>query len=81
MHKLTSKRQVTLPKAICDTLNLNPGDYVEVFERDGIAYLVKMDSKSLAGVFAGLTSKSIPSSSTLKQKVKQRASEKFGPKA
>ena len=78
MHKLTSKRQVTLPKAICDSLNLNPGDYVEAFERDGIAYLVKIEDKHLAGAFADLAqSKKIPAAKIIKQKIKQRAGEKY----
>lgn len=33
-HRLTSKGQVTIPKAVRDDLGLRPGDVVE-FERDG----------------------------------------------
>lgn len=33
-HRLTSKGQVTIPKAVRDSLGLRPGDVVE-FERDG----------------------------------------------
>ena len=48
MHKVTAKRQITLPQAVCQSMNLNPGDYVVVFERDGVAHIVKMTDKNLA---------------------------------
>ncbi|WP_163836855.1 AbrB/MazE/SpoVT family DNA-binding domain-containing protein [Spartinivicinus ruber] len=48
MHELTSKRQVTIPKAICDELGLEPGDMVDVFAKDGVAHIVKMSNDSLA---------------------------------
>jgi AbrB family looped-hinge helix DNA binding protein len=41
MHKLTSKRQVTLPLAVCNAIGLQPGDFVEVFARDGVAHIVQ----------------------------------------
>lgn len=41
MHKLTSKRQVTVPQNVCAALGLAPGDFVEIFEQDGIAHIVK----------------------------------------
>ena len=44
MHKLTIKRQVTLPQAVCQAIALQPGDFVEVFARDGVAHIVKMNS-------------------------------------
>jgi AbrB family looped-hinge helix DNA binding protein len=78
MHKLTSKRQVTIPKAICGQLGLMPGDRVEVFARDGVAHLVRMSDESLAGKFAKFTDKKkIPSSSAIKQAIKSRAAKKF----
>lgn len=76
MHKLTSKRQVTIPRQICDKLNLNPGDYVEFFERDGVIHLVKMEDRSLAGAFRHLTDKPLPDTPTIKQAIKQRAASK-----
>ena len=51
MHKITTKRQVTLPQAVCTVLDLQPGDYVEVFARDGVAHIVKLNSGNLAGKF------------------------------
>lgn len=29
--KVTRKRQITLPKEVCEKLNISPGDYVKVF--------------------------------------------------
>ncbi|ADI31266.1 AbrB/MazE/SpoVT family DNA-binding domain-containing protein [Staphylothermus hellenicus] len=29
--KVTRKRQITLPKKICDSLGISPGDYVRVY--------------------------------------------------
>ncbi|MGI9304631.1 MAG: AbrB/MazE/SpoVT family DNA-binding domain-containing protein [Gammaproteobacteria bacterium] len=77
MHKLTSKRQVTLPRAVCDALGLTPGDYVEVFERDGVAHLVKMHGESLAGKFAGLGAGKDVSPDAVKQALRARAGRKF----
>ena len=51
MHKLTTKRQVTLPQAVCNAMDLQPGDYVEVFARDGVVHIVKLNSGNLAGKF------------------------------
>lgn len=55
MHKMTSKRQVTLPQSVCQALDLAPGDFVEIFERDGVAHLVKMTPGTLKGAFADLS--------------------------
>lgn len=78
MHKLTSKRQITVPRTICDALRLSPGDYVEVFERDGVAHIVKMEGESLAGQFVHLTKgKSFPSSETIKASLKARSAKKL----
>ena len=78
MHKLTSKRQVTIPKAICSQLGLMPGDWVEVFARDGVAHLVRMSDESLAGKYAKFTHKQkIPSPSAIKRAIKSRAAKKF----
>lgn len=38
-HRLTSKGQVTIPKAVRDDLGLGPGDVVE-FVRDGERYVI-----------------------------------------
>lgn len=78
MHKVTTKRQVTLPQAVCNAMALNPGDYVEVFARDGVAHIVKMNSGSLAGKFNYLVQgKIFPSAEEIKDVVKKRAAAKF----
>ncbi len=78
MHKVTAKRQITLPQAVCQSMNLNPGDYVEVFERDGVAHIVKMTDENLAGAFNYLLqNKPFPSAETMKETLKQRAAKKI----
>ncbi|SJM94144.1 hypothetical protein CRENPOLYSF2_3780007 [Crenothrix polyspora] len=78
MHKVTTKRQVTLPQAVCNAIALQPGDYVEVFARDGVAHIVKMNSGNLAGKFSALVKgKAFPSVDELKDVIKKRATEKF----
>ncbi len=78
MHKVTTKRQVTLPQAVCNAMALQPGDYVEVFARDGVAHIVKMNSDSLAGKFNYLLKdKQFPSAGELKDAIKKRAANKF----
>jgi AbrB family looped-hinge helix DNA binding protein len=78
MHKLTSKRQVTLPQAVCNAIALQPGDYVEVFARDGVAHIVKMNSDNLAGKFHDLLKgKAFPSDEELDAALKTRAAHKF----
>jgi AbrB family looped-hinge helix DNA binding protein len=78
MHKVTTKRQVTLPQAVCNAMALQPGDYVEVFARDGVAHIVKMNSDSLAGKFNYLLKdKQFPSAEELKDAIKKRAANKF----
>ncbi len=78
MHKITSKRQVTLPKTVCQALSLTPGDYVEIFERDGIAHIIKMSNENLSGKFQHLlTNNTFPSNDEMKESLKQRAASKF----
>ena len=78
MHKVTAKRQITLPQAVCQSINLRPGDYVEVFERDGVAHIVKMSDQSLAGEFHYLLeNKTFLSNEEMKELFKQRAAVKF----
>ena len=77
MPKLTAKRQVTLPQAICEKLELQPGDTVQVFERDGVAHLVKMTEEPLAGILK--TNHPIEASlnsEALKSAVKDKAARK-----
>jgi len=78
MHKVTAKRQVTLPQTVCQAMDLVPGDYVEVFERDGVAHIVKMTNKNLAGEFNDLLKDKIfPSDETMKETLKNRAAARF----
>ncbi|MCQ8105750.1 AbrB/MazE/SpoVT family DNA-binding domain-containing protein [Methylomonas sp. SURF-2] len=78
MHKITSKRQVTLPQAVCNAIALQPGDYVEVFARDGVAHIVKMKSDSLAGRFADLTEgKAFPTDEEIDKALRMRAAKKL----
>lgn len=41
MHKVSAKRQVTLPKELCDRTDITPGDYVEIFEYRGKITVIK----------------------------------------
>jgi AbrB family looped-hinge helix DNA binding protein len=78
MHKITAKRQVTLPQDVCKAMALQPGDYVEVFARDGVAHIVKMNSDNLAGKFNDLIKdKEFPSAEEIKNTIKIHAAKKF----
>ncbi len=78
MHKLTIKRQVTLPQAVCNAIALQPGDFVEVFARDGVAHIVKINSSNLAGKFHDLIKgKTFPSSEEIDEALKIRIANKF----
>lgn len=78
MHKLTRKRQVTIPKAICNELGLEPGNMVEIFARDGVAHLVRMNDESLAGQFSDFVGeKKIPTEKEMKEAINTRAKRKF----
>lgn len=41
MHKVSAKRQVTLPKELCVKAGIVPGDYVEIFEYRGKITVIK----------------------------------------
>jgi AbrB family looped-hinge helix DNA binding protein len=78
MHKITTKRQVTLPQAVCNAMALQPGDYVEVFARDGVAHIVKINSDNLAGKFNYLVKdKEFPSAEEIKNAIKKHTANKF----
>ncbi len=49
MHKVSSKRQVTLPKELCDQTGISPGDYVEIFEFNDKLTVIKKVTGSSAG--------------------------------
>jgi bifunctional DNA-binding transcriptional regulator/antitoxin component of YhaV-PrlF toxin-antitoxin module len=48
MARLTKKRQVILPKNVWNATGFQAGDFVDVFARDGVINVVKMDSENLA---------------------------------
>lgn len=78
MHKITTKRQVTLPQAVCQAINLQPGDYVEVFARDGVAHIVKIKADNLAGKFSHLLKgNAFPSDEDISIAIKNRVANKF----
>lgn len=41
MPKLSTKRQITLPAALCRELDVEPGDELEIFAADGRLTLIK----------------------------------------
>lgn len=49
--KVTRKRQLTLPKEVCDRLGISPGDYVKVYVEGNRVIIEKVLSLSeLAGI-------------------------------
>lgn len=54
MHKLSSKRQVTLPKELCGKVGIAPGDMVEIFEYEGRITVIKQEVGASAGVLKHL---------------------------
>ncbi|MCY4211318.1 MAG: AbrB/MazE/SpoVT family DNA-binding domain-containing protein [Gammaproteobacteria bacterium] len=78
MHKLTRKRQVTVPKAVCNALGLEPGNMVEIFARDGVAHLVRMSDESLAGRFSDFVGDAgMPTGDDMQAAIKTRVKRKF----
>ncbi|HVA26530.1 MAG TPA: AbrB/MazE/SpoVT family DNA-binding domain-containing protein [Chloroflexota bacterium] len=51
---LTSKGQITVPKAIRDSLNLKPGDQLLFLPDDGGAYIRPMAKRSVGELFGVL---------------------------
>ena len=54
MHKVSAKRQVTIPKDLCDKAKIHPGDMVEIFEYDGRVTVIKQELGTSAGVLSHL---------------------------
>ena len=54
MPVLSPKRQVTLPKQLCDQLQVQPGDQLEFFEHDGRLTIIKKTKGSSAGILKHL---------------------------
>ena len=49
--KVTRKRQITLPKEVCEKLGISPGDYVKVYIDEGNRVVVEkvLGIEELAG--------------------------------
>jgi AbrB family looped-hinge helix DNA binding protein len=54
MPILSPKRQVTLPKELCDRLGVRPGDQVEFLEHNGRITILKKRRGASAGVLRHL---------------------------
>ena len=63
---------MTLPQAVCNAMALQPGDYVEVFARDGVAHIIRINSDNLAGRFNYLIKdREFPSAEEMKNVIKK----------
>jgi bifunctional DNA-binding transcriptional regulator/antitoxin component of YhaV-PrlF toxin-antitoxin module len=49
MQKIITKRQVTLPKALCAEIGIMSGDYIETFEHKGQLTVVKKLLRAIRG--------------------------------
>lgn len=54
MPMLSPKRQVTIPKELCDRLHVKPGDDVDIFEHDERITLIKKRRSSSGGALKHL---------------------------
>ncbi len=54
MPILSPKRQVTLPKQLCDRLRVRPGDQVEFLEHNGCITILKKTRGASTGVLRHL---------------------------
>ena len=54
MPILSPKRQVTLPKELCDRLRVRPGDHVEFLEHNGRITILKKTRGASAGILRRL---------------------------
>jgi len=54
MHKVSAKRQVTIPKELCEKADIQPGDLVEIFEHEGKVTVIKKQMGASAGVLKHL---------------------------
>lgn len=54
MPILSPKRQVTLPKALCDRLAVTPGDDLDILEHNGQITLLKKRKGRSAGILKHL---------------------------
>ena len=54
MPVLSPKRQVTLPKALCDRLSVSPGDDLDMLEHEGRITIIKRVRGRTAGMLKHL---------------------------
>lgn len=54
MATVSSKRQITLPKSLCDRLGVGPGDEVDLLEYGGRITVLKRIKGASAGVLKQL---------------------------
>jgi AbrB family looped-hinge helix DNA binding protein len=54
MHKVSAKRQVTIPKELCEKAGIRPGDLVEIFEYEGKVTMIKKQPGMSSGVLKHL---------------------------
>ena len=58
MHKVSAKRQITLPKELCEKVGILPGNHVEIFEHNGKLTVIKQISGISSGCLKHLKSDS-----------------------
>ena len=54
MPMLSPKRQITIPKVLCDRLDVQPGDEIDFVEHEGRVTLLKKRKGASAGVLKHL---------------------------
>lgn len=54
MPTLSIKRQITLPKELCDRLMVKPGDDLDILEHNGHITIIKKHKGASAGVLKHL---------------------------
>ncbi len=54
MPLLSLKRQITIPKDVCDRLHVQPGDEVDIFDHEGRVTLIKKRKGASRGVLKHL---------------------------
>ena len=54
MPKVSSKRQITLPVADCEELDIEPGDEVEIFRYGNQFNIIKNEMGAAAGLLKGV---------------------------
>jgi len=54
MPKVSSKRQVTLPVAACNALDIHPGDDIEIFTYKNQFNIIKKNPGAAAGILKNI---------------------------